>query len=88
MLFKCKTQKKKIFLSTSVIECENLKPMLLAINTIPCSTAECERAFSAMNLISTNLRSNLTVNNLSNLMFIHINRPPLQMFKPRKYAET
>ena len=42
---------------------------------------ECE-IFSAMNLISTNLHANLTVDNLSNLMFIHINGPPLQMFKP------
>ena len=79
---------KKLKLIDDDIECENLKPMLLAVNTIPCSTVECERAFSAMNLISTNLRSHLTVDNLSNLMFIHINGPPLRMFKPRKHTET
>lgn len=72
----------------SDVKLENLQPMLLAVNTIPCSTAECERAFSAMNLICTNLRSQLTVHNLSYLMFIKINGPPLQLFQPQKYIQS
>ena len=33
-----------------------LKTLLICVSTIPCSAAECERAFSAMNLIVTDIR--------------------------------
>jgi len=38
------------------------------VNAIPCSIAECELRFSAMNLIITDIRSSLLVSNVSSLM--------------------
>lgn len=63
-----------------------LKPLMNCVNTIPCSTAECERGFSAMNIIVTDLRSTLLIQHVSALMFIKINGPPLAMWKPEHYV--
>ena len=51
------------------------------------SFAECECDFSLMNLIITDLRSSLTVNHVSSLMFIKINGPPIRQFEPTKYVK-
>ena len=67
---------------------ENLKPLLIAVDTIPCGTAECERDFSAMNLIASDLRSRLNVKNVCNLMFLNINGPPLHLWNPKEYVQT
>lgn len=48
------------------------KQLLNAVDTIPVSTAACERGFSLMNDICTSLRSQLTVSHLSSLMFINV----------------
>ncbi|XP_014353043.1 E3 SUMO-protein ligase KIAA1586-like [Latimeria chalumnae] len=69
-------------------EPENLKPLLVAIKTIPCSTAECERDFSLMNIIVTDLRATLSTNNISNLMFVNINGPPLELWNPKEYVKS
>ena len=61
-----------------------LKPLMNAVNTIPCSTAECERGFSSMNIIVTNLRSDLLVQDVSALMFIMINGPSSSIWKAEK----
>jgi len=53
-----------------------------------CSTAECERGFSVMNNICTDLRSQSTINNISNLMFININGPPLCDWNPEDYVKS
>jgi len=58
------------------------------LKTFPCWTAECERGFSVMNNICTDLRSRLTINNISNLMFININRPPLSDLNPEYYVKS
>ena len=50
------------------------------LQIIPVSSSEPERGFSQMNLINTNLRSNLTVPHLSLLMFISINGPPVHLW--------
>ena len=60
----------------------------LAINTIPVSTAVCEREFSQMNLICPDIRSNLTTDNISNLLFININGPPTEMWNPVQYVKS
>ena len=39
----------------------DLEPLLYCIKVIPCSSAECERGFSAMNNILTNSRWRLLV---------------------------
>jgi len=65
-----------------------LKPLMHCVKTIPVSTAECERGFSAMNLIATDLRSVLLVKHISALMFIKINGPPLSQWRAENYVDT
>uniref|UniRef100_A0A3Q2GLD7 HAT C-terminal dimerisation domain-containing protein n=1 Tax=Cyprinodon variegatus TaxID=28743 RepID=A0A3Q2GLD7_CYPVA len=69
-------------------EPENLKPLITCMQTIPCSTAECERWFSLMNNICTDKRSSLLLSNISELMMISINGPPVNLLEPRKYVTT
>jgi len=58
------------------------------LKTFRCSTAECERGFSAMNNICTDIRSRLTICNISNLMFININGPPINIRNPDTYVKS
>ncbi|KAK0133590.1 E3 SUMO-protein ligase KIAA1586 [Merluccius polli] len=52
------------FLEHPDSEPENLKPLMQCMQTIPCSTAECERGFSLMNNICTDKRSTLLLSNV------------------------
>lgn len=52
-----------------------------------CSTVECERGFSAMNCIITDLRSSLTIPRTSNLLFLSLNGPAVEDFNPEPYAK-
>lgn len=65
-----------------------LKKLYLCLKTLPCSTAECERGFSLMNIIATELRSVLLIKNISSLMFIHLNGPPLKLWSPAGYVRS
>jgi hypothetical protein len=65
-----------------------LQQLLNAINTIPISTAECERGFSKMNLVCNTLRSRLTVKHMSSLMFISLTDPPLARWQPLPYVKS
>ena len=56
------------------------------IETFSPSSAECERGFSTMNIVCTDLRNRLAVKNMSSCMFISINGPSLKDFKATKYA--
>lgn len=67
---------------------DQLRPLSNCVNTIPCSTSECERGFSAMNLIITDLRSQLLIQHVSSLMFIKVNGPPLTLWRPEKYVQS
>lgn len=58
------------------------------LKTFPRSTAECERDFSVMNIICTDVRSKLTINNISNLMFININDLLLHIWDPECYDKV
>uniref|UniRef100_A0A667YKI2 HAT C-terminal dimerisation domain-containing protein n=1 Tax=Myripristis murdjan TaxID=586833 RepID=A0A667YKI2_9TELE len=69
-------------------EPESLIPLIRCMQTIPCSTAECERGFSLMNNVYTDKRSTLLLSNVSNLMMISINGPPLSLFEPSQYVTT
>ena len=66
----------------------DLRCLMNAVATLPVSTAACERGFSRMNLICTSLRSTLTVNHLSSLIFISTVGPPLQNWKPELYVKS
>ena len=61
--------------------------LLNCVNTIPVSTAECERGFSRMNLICCSLRSRLTVPHTSSLMFLSLCGPPVHLWQPLKYVK-
>ena len=64
----------------------DLEPLLNCIKVIPCSSAECERGFSVMNCILTDSRSRLIVPRVSNLMFIKLHGPPVNLWKPEEYV--
>jgi len=69
-----------------------LNDMLLhlknAVDCLPVSTAECERAFSVMNTIVTAKRNRLDLALTSSLMFISIVGPPIHSFKPTVYVKN
>lgn len=65
-----------------------LKKLMNRVYTIPVSTADCERGFSKMNIVCTPVRSQLTVEHLSSLMFVSLNGPPLQTWEPMKYVKS
>lgn len=75
-----------------VEEDSNHKTLLLELNncikTLPCSTAECERGFSLLNLICNDLRSRLTIEHISYLMFVKLNGPPLHLWSPESYVKS
>ena len=48
----------------------NLKKLTGAINTLPVSTAQCERGFSHVNLICTPTRATLSVKLMFSLMLM------------------
>lgn len=57
------------------------------VNTLPVSSADCERGFSLMNVICSDLRSTLTVQHISNLMLISLVGPPVVRFNPDPYVK-
>lgn len=57
------------------------------LNTLPVSTADCERGFSTMNILCSNLRNTLTVKHINNLMFVSLVGPPVKLFKPQHYVK-
>ena len=67
---------------------DDLQPLVNCTKVIPCSTAECERGFSHMNIIITVIRSKLLLSHVSSLMFIKLHGPPLSCWKPTNYANT
>ena len=66
-------------------------PQLIKLSTVaalvPVSTAECERAFSAMKRIKTELRNRLKSSTLDHLMRISIEGPPLSDFNFERAAD-
>ena len=53
----------------------DLEPLVHCTHVIPCSTAECERGFSMMNIIVTDTRNKLLISHVSNLLFIKLHGP-------------
>ena len=54
------------------------------IKTILRSTPESEKHFSILIVNATDRRTNLTTENITNLMFVNISGPPIQLWKPFK----
>uniref|UniRef100_H3AKH7 HAT C-terminal dimerisation domain-containing protein n=1 Tax=Latimeria chalumnae TaxID=7897 RepID=H3AKH7_LATCH len=67
---------------------ERLKQLLDVLKTLIISTAECERSFSALNDILTNIRNSLSLETASKLIFIKTVGPPLELFKPESYVRS
>lgn len=67
---------------------DDLKPLINCTKVIPCSTAECERGFSQMNLIITPIRTRLLIERVSALMFIKLHGPPMHQWNPTSYGTT
>jgi len=70
------------------VEPDDLKPVALCVRSIPCSSSECERGFSLMNLIHTDIRNSLLVKNVASLMFINTNGPPLRKFDCKPFVKS
>lgn len=66
----------------------SLLPLLNAVKCVPISTSECERGFSQMNLIITPTRASFHLSTVSNLMFVKLVGPPLQLFQPMGYVRS
>ena len=62
--------------------------LLVAIDTLSPSNADCERGFSAMNNIIKDRRSLIITNNAANLFFISTVGPPSQAWDPDPYVKT
>ena len=74
--------------SKGSVTAPEFRKLLFAIDTIPVSTAACERGFSAMNDICTALRSLLTVDHIAACMYIQTVGPPLILWKPEPYVKS
>ena len=57
-----------------------------SIATLPVSTAVCERGFSKMNIVCSALRSTLSMQHMSSLLFISITGPPLSAWQSYDYV--
>ena len=62
--------------------------LLVAVDTLSQSNADCERVFSKMNNIINDRRSLITTNNTANLLFINTVGPPSQAWDPDPYVTT
>ncbi|KAK7162494.1 hypothetical protein R3I93_006722 [Phoxinus phoxinus] len=67
---------------------DELNYLLTAVNTVPISSAECERGFSQMNLICTANRASLLPSTISSLLFLCLVGPPLTRFNPFPYVRS
>lgn len=65
-----------------------MKKLLIAVNTLTASNADCERGFSSMNNIITKSRSKLLTKNAANLLFISTVGPPSKVWNPGPYVRT
>ena len=65
-----------------------MRRVISYVETLPVSTAECERGFSRMNLICDELRSTITMQHLSALMFVSLVGPPLHVWNPETYVRS
>jgi len=79
---------KSVKSTISASDKSDLQPLISCINTLPVSTAECERNFSLMNLIYSSERNSLLTTTVSSIMMPSINGPPIALWKPNKYLKS
>ncbi|KAK7944756.1 hypothetical protein WMY93_000484 [Mugilogobius chulae] len=66
---------------------DKMQKVLTAVSTLPVSTAECERGFSAMNRALTDERNRMQICTLNALLFLSVNGPEITSFPAQMYAE-
>jgi len=66
---------------------DDMMELNFAVDTIPVTSADAERGFSAMNMMCTPLRNRLGVERLSTLIFVKLVGPSLQDFNPLPYVK-
>jgi hypothetical protein len=76
------------YLENSTVIPKDLNPLINCSKLIPCSSSECERGFSHMNIIVSPTRTRLTIKHVSALMFIKLNGPNIRTWKPEYYVRT
>jgi hypothetical protein len=64
-----------------------LSNLMQRVELIPLSSAECERGFSLMNLNADPVRNQLSIQTLSSLIFIKVNGPKPEDYKPDHYVQ-
>lgn len=74
--------------SNSKLKGSLLNRIVLQAETLPASTAECERGFSQMNLIRTELRNSLSIDHVSDLLFITLNGPDIASWDALPYVRA
>ena len=62
----------------------DLKPLINCTKVFRCSSSECKRGFSAMNLIISDERTRLLINRVSNLLLIKLHGPPLRKLNQKR----
>lgn len=65
-----------------------LNNLMNCTKLIPCSSSECERGFSQMNLIVSPTRTRLTTAHVSSLMFVKLHGPNLRDWNIEPYVQT
>ena len=67
---------------------DQLNKLMVAIDTLSPSNAECERWFSPMNNIITANRNAITTNNAEKQLFASAVEPPCEKWNPEPYVRT
>lgn len=76
------------YLENSSVVPKDLNQLMNCSMLIPCSSSECERGFSHMNIIITPTRTRLSIPHVSALMFIKLNGPNIRKWNPEPYVRT
>ena len=67
---------------------DQLNKVMVAVDILSPSNADCERGFSAMNNIITDSRNAITTNNAKMQLFVSTVGPPCEKWKPEPYVRT
>ena len=65
------------------LDLPNLLPLVDLVLTLPSTSADCERGFSAMKHIKNEHRASLSSSALDDLMMVYINSPAIEDFNPQ-----
>lgn len=76
------------YLENPKVRPSSLLPLMRTCDTLACSSSECERGFSLLNLILTPLRNQLLIENVACLMFVNLNGPPVNIWNAIPYVKT